>query len=224
MTGLSSYRKSETFSQYHSLGKNSYQSYDLAALTHEFLSTASDLGIALADETFALITSAEPGHTLFKALKRKSICSVPTYKCPDPCLGEILRKAYIGEHIRVPVKFKNVTKKSRIFGFASPNPLKNVKGNTAESLNLDVLQLSLDSCQTGILNLTVDVSDKFEPGFDYTTKIDITSDECDPQFLIFTLRVLSEDLAPLVPLDCPCCPPVRRTHWSEHFYCDKPKD
>lgn len=224
MTGLSSYRKSEIFSQCHSLGKHSYQSYDLAALTHEFLSTASDLGIALADETFALITSSEPGHTLFKALKRKSICSVPTYKCPDPCLGEILRKAYIGERIRVPVKFKNVTKKSRIFGFAAPNPLKNIKGNTAESVSLDVLQLSLDSCQTGILNLTLDVSDNFEPGFDYTTKIDITSDDCDPQFLIFTLRVLSEDLAPLVPLDCPCCPPVRRTHWSEHFYCDKPQD
>ncbi|HEY9667938.1 MAG TPA: hypothetical protein V6C91_14090 [Coleofasciculaceae cyanobacterium] len=224
MTGLSSYRKSETFSQCHSLGKNSYPSYDLAALTHEFLSTASDLGTALADETFALITSTEPCHTLFKAFKRKSICSVPTYKCPDLCLGEILRKAYIGERIRVPVKFKNITKKSRIFSFAAPNPLKNVKGNTAESLNLDVLQLSLDSCQTGILNLTLDVSDNFEPGFDYTTKIDITSDECDPQFLIFILRVLSEDLAPLVPLDCPCCPPVRRTHWSEHFYCDKPKD
>lgn len=219
MTGLSSYKKSK------STCKDSYHSYDLPALIHEFLSVASDFGTALADETLALIASSEPGHTLFNTLKlkRKSICSVPTYKGSDPCLGEIIRKAYVGERIRVPIKFKNVTKRSRTFNFAIPNPLENIKGEEAESIQLDTPQLNLDACQTSLLNLMLDVSERFEPGFDYMTRIDITSEGCDPQFLTVILKVLSEDLAPLVPLDCPCCPPVRRNHWSEHYYCDKPQ-
>ncbi|MBF2002719.1 MAG: hypothetical protein IGS38_18590 [Synechococcales cyanobacterium M58_A2018_015] len=221
MTGLSSYTQSAS-SRCHPLSKKPYKTYDLAALTYEFFSSASDLGTALVDETLALMTQTEPGHTLLKAMKRKSICSTPIYQSPDPCRGEIERKVYRGEQIRIPIKFKNISKKSRIFEFAAPHPFKNAKGDTAELLSLSATHLSLDAAETGSLVLMLDVSESFQAGFDYAAKIDVTSEGCDPQYLIVILRVLSDDLAPLVPLDCPCCPPVCRTHWSEHFYCDTP--
>ena len=225
MTGTQFYRNGRTASDRRSLSNIGQDLSSLTSLYQKFWLSTFDLGANLFDDTVQLMGSTEPSRTILRAMKPRRLCEVPLASHPDPFLGEIVREAYVGESIRVPLRVKNRTRKTRVFQFAAEQPLKNVQGEEGGALKLDTTQYTLVSLETRVLNATLDVSsESFKPGFDYKTKIVITSEKCEPQILGFTLRVLSEDAAPLIKLSCLCHPPVRQIHWYDHFYCDVQED
>ena len=189
----------------------------LTALSRDFWLSVFDLSTNLMEDSLQTMGSCAPSRM---RRRRGRICEVPRYPCPDPRLGTVVREAYVGEQIRVPLRIKNKTRKVRTFNFTA-QPLSNVQGESGGIPNLSPTEDTLEPGEVKLLDMSLTVSeDQFQPGFDYTGNIVVTSEKCDPQILKFTLRVKSEDAAPLIQLGCPCDPPVRRINWYDHFYCD----
>lgn len=193
----------------------------LANLYQEFWLSAFDLGTSLMDETLQMVSRTEPSRTVSRLLRPRRLCEVPRYADPDPWLGEVVRDAYVGETIRVPLHLKNKTRKTRTFHVDATRPVKNIRGEGGAVLRPNATTFTLLPFDADLFEVTLPISAEFfKPGFDYTTQIVITSEKCADQILGFRVRVLSEDTAPVIKLGCPCDPPVRRVNWYDHFYCD----
>lgn len=222
MTETQFYRRGRMASGRRSLQSISQDLQSFTNLSQDFWLSAFDLGTAMVDETLQWM--GDRNTSGMGLLRPRRVCDVPQYRCPDPHLGDVVRQAYVGETIRVPLRVKNKTAKARTFWFAA-EPLENVQGEVASALSLSPSQYVLTPQQTRLLDIGLTVSaDAFKPGFDYSTTIVITSEGCEPQLLGFTLRVMTEDAAPLIKLGCPCRPSVRRIRWYDHFYCDVEAD
>lgn len=190
----------------------------LTALSQDFWLSIFDLSTNLVEDSLQMMGSAAPCRPRMRP--RQRICEIPQYPCPNPRLGTVVREAYVGEQIRVPLRLKNKTRKVRTFQFTA-QPLLNVRGEPGATLDLNPTEYTLEPGEVKLVDTRLSVSpNQFQPGFDYTGNIVITSEKCDPQILKFTLRVKSEDAAPVIKLGCPCDPPVRRVNWYDHFYCD----
>ena len=189
----------------------------LTLLSQDFWLSLFDLSTNLVEDSLQVMGSYAPSC---KKLTPRRMCEIPQYPCPNTCLGTVVREAYVGEQIRVPLRIKNKTRKARTFQFTT-EPLRNVRGEMAATLALNPSQCILEPEEVKVLDTCLMVSaDQFQPGFDYTGNIMITSEKCNPQILRFTLQVKSENTAPLLKLSCPCDPPVRWVNWYDHFYCD----
>ncbi len=221
MTGTQFYPRERIASEGRSRGMLEQNLRDLTSLYQELWFSAFDTSMALFDNTLQFIGNTEPSRTLLRTLSPRRICDAPRYPTRDPFLGQVVREANVGETIRVPLRLKNKTRKTREFQLRADQPLKNVRGDVGGAIDLDVQEMTLTPQEIQVVNATVNLANEsFKPGFDYKSRILITSEKCETQVLGFTVRVLSEDDAPLIQLGCPCHPSVRRIHWSEHFYCD----
>lgn len=72
MTGIQTYRSSRFACKHRSADNIARDLRDLSALTHEFVSTVSDIGIALIDETFHVLGATEPTRTFLPDSKGES--------------------------------------------------------------------------------------------------------------------------------------------------------
>lgn len=190
----------------------------LTSLSQDFWLSLFELGTSWVDDTLQV---AERLQSSALGLRPRRVCEVPSYPCPNPLLGTVVRETCVGEQIRLPLKVENTTRKARTFQFTT-EPLRNVQGETASAFDLSPSQYTLGSGEVRILEASLAVNrEEFTPGFDYTSNIIVFSENCDPQLLRVILRVQSVDAAPLIKLKCPCDPPVRRVNWYGHFYCDR---
>lgn len=189
----------------------------LTSLSQNFWVSVFELGTRVLDDTLQ-VTERLQSSAL--DLRPRRVCEIPAYPCPDPFLGTVMREAYIGEQILLPLKVKNTTRRTRTFHFRT-EALRNVQGETASALELSPSQYTLAPGEVRILEASLSVSrEEFTPGLDYTSDIVVSSETCDPQLLRVVLRVKTVNAAPLIKLKCPCDPPVRRVNWYDHFYCD----
>jgi hypothetical protein len=216
MTGTHFYRSESPLAGLRSPANLGQDVGRLTALSQNFWLSVFELSTTLIDDALQVV-DLQPGSL---GRRPRRACEVPQYPCPNPRLGTVVREAYIGEQVRVPLRVKNKTHKARTYQFTT-EPLRNVRGEVANALELSPAQHTLAPGEVRVLETSLNVSaEVFESGFDYTGDIVITSEKCDPQLLRFTLRVKSEDAAPLIKLGCPCDPPLRRVNWYDHFYCD----
>jgi hypothetical protein len=216
MTGTQFYRSGSMATGLRSPVSLGQEVSRLTALSQNFWLSVFDLSTTLIDDALQVVGDLQP----VSGRRPRRACEVPQYPCPNPRLGTVVREAYVGERVRVPLRVKNKTPKARTYQFTT-EPLRNVRGEAASALDLSPAQHTLGPGEVRVLEASLPVSaEVFEPGLDYTGDIVITSEKCDPQLLRFTLRVKSEDAAPLIKLGCPCDPPVRRVNWYDHFYCD----
>ncbi len=189
----------------------------LTSLSQDFWVSLFELGTNFWDDTVQL---SERLQSSSLRLRPRRVCEGTAYPSPNPCLGTVVREAYVGEQVRLPLKVKNTTRRARTFQF-STEALRNVQGETASAFELSPSQYTLGPNEVRILeaSLTVDPQ-RFMPGFDYTSDVVVASERCAPQLLRVILRVKTVESAPLIKLTCPCDPPVRRVNWYDHFYCD----
>ncbi|HHM05551.1 MAG TPA: hypothetical protein ENJ19_07385 [Gammaproteobacteria bacterium] len=189
----------------------------LAAAARAFFGTATEIQSAVVNE-FLGTFNIKPGRRAFKGS-----CDFPEPCRPDTHVGRLVRSAYPGECVRIPVKFRNATGKPREFDFRAEQPLVNSRGEQARPLKLSRTTVRLLPEQSGMTVLSVDLDDAFRTGYEYATDIIIVSEGCEPQRLKIVINVQSDDACPVIKLGCPCDPPLRPLRWYHHYYCDQPR-
>jgi len=159
------------------------------------------------------------GDELLRRLRATGACAPPPMSCPDPCVGTVVRQAYLGERVRIAIKVRNRSAKARTYRFEA-EPLRSARGDTPGPLDIQPAELTLAPMQLGMLAATVDVGRGFEPATEYRSHVFVRSEGCETQYVCVVVSVLSDDVAAPFDLTCPCRPKSRRVEWYHHFYCD----
>lgn len=191
----------------------------LASLARTFFESIGDIQSAMVRDTVGALLPEGANIKL-----RRGVCSFPDASCADTRVGKLRRTAYVGEVVRMPVRFRNATSKTRRFVVAAKDPLRDSKGDDAATLRVAPEEFTLAPGEARLVDIAAPVDNKFAAGFEYATRVRIESDNCEDQFLSVCIYVAADDAGPTVDLKCPCKPPVRPLRWYHHYYCDPPQD
>jgi hypothetical protein len=132
---------------------------------------------------------------------RLAVCRPAEHHDCDPHLGTVTRDAFVGETIRIPVKLRNRSGRSRAL-VLSAEPLRREDGVAGGVPTLDPGTLDLLEAESGLVVIGVEVTPAFGTGYEYTSLVTVASRCCDPQQLRVRLRVRADGRAPTFGVCC----------------------
>ncbi|MBP9188744.1 MAG: hypothetical protein KBF51_04345 [Chitinophagales bacterium] len=147
-------------------------------------------------------------------------CCPPCNECPPNCLISIHREANAGETIKVPFKIKNdlsVAKTYRI----GVRTIYDADGNAINvQPTLDKTTVTLQPGASQLINMTLQISADYMPGYSYETEIVIREKDVN-QNICFSLAVNAFEN---IPVACPRNEKdyfIKWQSWQSHFYCEE---
>lgn len=190
----------------------------MGGILREFASAMTEMqGAVLREVVAGLRETGLPQPSLRHARS----CGFPESAACDPDLGALVRDAYRGETVRMPVRFRNTTGKRRTFQVSLADTFRDSQGRVAKSPSVEPQTLNLDDGEIGQVVVSSVVDDSFAMGSAYSGRLFIRAEECEDQYLTVTIRVSCEE-GPVIRLCCPCDTKVRPLRWYHHYYCDPP--
>ena len=132
---------------------------------------------------------------------RLAVCPPPLRHDCDRDLGTVVRDAYVGETVRIPVKLQNRSGRRRAMALAA-SALRSDAGPLPLTPSLSRSHLDLPDGQTGLVVIEIEVTDAFTPGARYTSVVAVTSRCCGPQDLRVCLRVQPDSRCTTVQICC----------------------
>jgi hypothetical protein len=143
----------------------------------------------------------------------------PECDCPPQCILSITRNSNAGETIIVPFKVKNNLQTAKTYQ-VGVRPFYDDNGNTFNNQPvLDKTSLTLQPGQSILVKMTLNLSDEYVTGSNYSTEIVIREKDVN-QNICFTLNINSNSMIPEADLLNEQDYFSHFQDWKSHYYCD----
>lgn len=187
---------------------------DLANVTRRTMSAAMDVSKPLLHAYMDMLRTAVPAA----GLRRVDRCGIPETECPPYCVCQIDWEGTRGGQLHATIRLTNTGKEGRHFAFEA-GPFQGSSGDTGVVPSLSPSVLTLHPNESGVVNVSVEVGEQFQPGGDYGTEVKIRG--LYEQCVRLRLRVRPEQKPHCEVQQGEIPRRIRAHHWYDHFQCEE---
>jgi hypothetical protein len=152
-------------------------------------------------------------------LPTTTCCEIPETACPPRCVCVIAWQAARGEDAKATITLTNTAKKAQAYSIESTT-FQGPSGDTGVTPTVAPANVNLNPNQSATIEVTLNVTDKFETNNSYAAEVTITGQYEQCVQLHLTVTPSRRHHCDVKQGDIPTH--IRAHRWYDHFQCEEP--